>query len=184
MRSCVAGLLLAWLSLGPAWSQDADPQGECLPEEIDMGEYCARRLPEVRKLEPGAKRATPFRKRSMMPGQVGDPSSEPMAGLPRGTIESQDGHGFGVQLGAFSERSVANDVARSAAAAMGEPFYLAPLARGERILWACILGPFPDEASAMAALARVQDRTRYKDAFIKPLDQLKLVEVDHATTQE
>lgn len=183
------GVLLLPLLCGLATGSSAqEPEITCEPDEIDMGDYCAKRPPEAAVLRPGAKRATPFRVKSMMPGLVGEPAGptlpgtvsepEPVADVPVA------GSGFGVQLGVFSTRARASEVAREAAAAVGGPFALAPMPRDERILWACIHGPFSDKSAAIEAQRRLRQNTRFREAFVKPLDELELLDPEHATTEK
>jgi cell division septation protein DedD len=175
--------LLCGLSIDTAAQEGREA---CEPDEIDMGDYCAKRPPEAAVLRPGAKRATPFRAKSMMPGIVGEPTQpgpEESAPEPAGQ-PAVPGSGFGVQLGAFSTRAKASEVARSAAAAVDGPFALAPIQRNERILWACIHGPFPDKAAAIEAQRRLRQNTRFTDAFVKALDELELLDLEHATTEK
>ncbi len=180
--ACILPLIL--LTTLPASAQDADVELQCRPDEVDMGDFCARRSPEARQLKPGAKRATPYRVNSLMPGHAGESLAESGAEPDAGTKDVTQGHGWGVQLGAFSSKETADAVARAAAQIIGGPFHLAPLERGERILWACIHGPFPDEESASAARKRLLSDTNHAEAFVKPLDNLKLIELDHASTQK
>ena len=181
------GALLLPLLCGLSFDTVAqDAQERCEPDEIDMGDYCAKRPPEAAVLRPGAKRATPFRAKSMMPGIVGEPiQPAPAASVPEPADQLPlPGSGFGVQLGAFSTRAKASEVARNAAAAVDGPFALAPIQRNERILWACIHGPFPDKAAAIEAQRRLRQNTRFTDAFVKPLDELELLDLEHATTEK
>lgn len=183
-RRVASMLPLLYLAATPLGAQDASDEPRCRPDEIDMGTYCAGRPPQARKLKPGATRSTPFRIRSMMPGHVGEaPYREPPK-RPEGPADSPAGHGFGVQFGVFAERQTAVSVLRSAAQALDGPFRLAPMSQGNRILWACIHGPFPDKESAAAARNRLHEATRFRDAFVKRLDELELIELEHANTEE
>jgi cell division septation protein DedD len=187
-RKCAALLpLLCALAIDLA-AQEA--QNSCAPDEIDMGDYCVERAPEARQLGPGAKRATPFRARSMMPGRVGEsPSLASPEALPEARPEPEPkspilAGGFGVQLGLFSTQETALQVQRDAAAAVGGPFALAPIELNGRILWACIYGPFPDKPAALDAQRRLRQKTPFKDAFVKPLDELELLDPEHATAEK
>ena len=151
-----------------------------------MGDYCARRPAEAAQLKPGARRATPFRVESMMPGRAGErPVNNLIPGLGREPKEpTLAKSGFGVQFGAFSSRKTAVRVAREAASQVGGPFSLARIPRDQRILWACIHGPFPDETSATEALHNLHDNTGHREAFIKPLEDMELLDLDYASTEE
>ena len=63
-------------------------------------------------------------------------------------------------------------------------FTLARIPRDERILWAAIYGPFPDENSAGDAMRRLREKTRHKEAFVKPLDNLDLLDLSDANTEK
>jgi hypothetical protein len=180
--ACLVPLLV--LATAPLAAQEEAEEPRCGPDEIDMGDYCAGRRPAAQKLGPGSTRRTPFRIRSMMPGHVGEAPEAESPGLPQGTVAAAAGTGFGVQFGVFSDQAAAESVALGAAETVQGPFHVARIEQGSRILWACIHGPFPDRESAAAARNRLHDATRFKDAFVKSLNELKLIELEHATTQE
>lgn len=186
-RSLLLAPLIACLTSNlPA--QEAEELA-CEPDEIDMGDYCAERPPEAARLKPGARRATPFRVKGMMPGRVGE-----SPGLPRGQPRRPDTAdemapdletgGFGVQLGVFSTRDKAEQVARQAAVVVGGPFALARIERDAGILWACIHGPFPDQPTAVEAQRRLRRETPFGDAFVKPLDETEPLDLEHASTEK
>jgi hypothetical protein len=175
--------LLVLVSESPD-AQEVEGEARCRPDEIDMGDYCAGRPPDAQKLTPGATRRTPFRLHSMMPGHVGEAPAAHLPEPPSGKAVTAPEPGFGVQFGVFSERATAESMVRYAAEAVQGPYHLARIEQGNRILWACIHGPFTDRASAAAARSRLRDGTRFKDAFVKSLDELKLIELEHAHTQE
>jgi cell division septation protein DedD len=167
-----------------------ETESGCAPDEIDMGDYCVKKAPEALKLQPGAKRATPFRVKSMMPGRVGEqpllPGSQPAPEVQAepAAAPSIEASGYGVQLGLFSTREKAREVARDVAAVVGGPFALAPIELNERILWACINGPFPDKPAAIDAQRRLRQETPFRDAFVKPLDELELLDPEYATAEK
>lgn len=94
------------------------------------------------------------------------------------------GAGYGLQLGAFSQRATAERVVADAHQRFPGPYRIAPLARGERILWAVIHGPFPTLERASAARARVISERAYQGAILKSLAELELILPTHAPTQE
>jgi cell division septation protein DedD len=194
-RSALLIPLLCSISVAVA-AQEASEEHSCRPDEIDMGDYCAQKQPEAAQLKPGATRATPFRIKSMMPGHPEplprrpSPQATPAMNTPamntpaKTTPAADETPGFGVQLGVFSSRENAARVARTAQAAVGGDYVLARLPGHERILWACIQGPFPDEVAANLARRLLQEETTYQDAFVKPLDELELLELNDASTEK
>ena len=170
----------------PVSGQESAESDRCGPDEIDMGDYCARRPPEAAQLKPGARRATPFRVKSMMPGHVGEKPNPRLKPIPNSAAELPlpAGKRFGVQLGVFSSRETAEQIAHDAEKQVGGVFTLARIPREERILWAAIYGPFPDENSAGDAMRRLREKTRHKEAFVKPLDNLDLLDLNDANTEK
>jgi cell division protein FtsN len=194
-------LLLA----GATLAQTRAKEGECRPDELDMGDYCASLPPAANEDEEQRRRVTRFRGTSMMPGRTGvanktmpgpkpastltgnkaatsmgqqipTPAVTPVtppsgaeaavpAPVPAGSLASQ----FIVQLGAFSSETLAASVAASIVAPQA-PIHIVPLTRNERVLWACVQGPFAslDEATAARDLLRRQQA--FKSAYIKSID--------------
>ena len=202
---CMALSLLA----SPAVFAQSAAENEATPcrvDELDMGDACVRIEPARPDRDPSLRRITRFPSRSLMPGHVGEntgapgqspgssPPPAPAAAPPQpGTVAEpvtaasvSSGHispGYGVQFGVFSDQSTARDVARPLAD-RGLAVGLAPLQRGGRTLWACIHGPFPDEASARSAAERLRIDHRLADTYIKPLDNLELTGLSNDATEE
>ncbi len=165
-------------------SQTARATQDCEPSEIDMGDYCVRKSRQPGQSGPGAQRMTPFRSRSMMPGRVGHIPPPDPPGLPVNSMNAVPGEGWGVQLGVFSEKTKALAIISEAQTKIKGPYHLAPMAQGERILWAVVHGPFQAQSEAIAARVRLLEQTRFYEAFVKPLDELKLIEPDAPETQK
>lgn len=167
-------------------AQETQPERKCGPDEIDVGDYCARAAQDAARLEPGARRATPIRIRSMMPGHADDvrESTPVQEAAVADSARAPGSGGLGVQLGVFSSREKAVAVGQEARSAVGGAFVLARISHQQRILWACIQGPYSDEASALRARQRLHTETRFKEAFIKPLDDLELLDLNHARIEK
>jgi len=183
----MTSLLLITLA---AWSgrvSGVDGEVQCADGSAPVDGRCVEEPATAQEVLPP--RVTPFRARSMMPGHVDEPPrvetpAKALPGKATSMPRAEPGSGYGVQIGVFSERATAAKVARQLIEEIGGDFRLAPLERGSRILWACIHGPFADTATAKAALGRIRSETTYQEAFVKPLDQLKLIEPRHASTEE
>ena len=124
-----------------------------------------------------AKAAPPLPEAAADPGHAANPAP---AGQPASPPEPVT---LGVQFGVFSSRARALGVAMPLAEA-GLPVGLARMQSGDRVLWACIHGPFRDEGSAQAAARRLTIDHGVEDTYIKPLDGLELTELSHDTTEK
>lgn len=183
-RALACGLCVVLTLITLLVSETVRATQDCEPGEIDMGDYCVRKTQQPRQFGPGARRMTPFRSQSMMPGRVGHIPPPDPPGLPVNSMNAVPGEGWGVQLGVFSEKTKALDIISKAETKVKGPYHLAPMDRGERILWAVVHGPFQAQSEAKAARVRLLEQTRFKEAFVKPLDELKLIEPNAAETQK
>jgi len=174
-------LSVLWLAGWSGMALGTDDVPECADGSAPVDGRCVETPAEPREALPP--RVTPFRARSLMPGHVDEPRKT-VRKAPVDAPRAVAGSGYGVQIGAFSERSTALKLAQQLIDDIGGDFRLAPIARGNRILWACIHGPFPDRATAQAALGRIRSETAHQEAFVKPLDQLELIEPRHVSTEE
>jgi hypothetical protein len=77
----MGGLLLGLAGI-PLQAQQTAAESRCRPDEIDMGDYCASMQPPTTQEESDARRVTPFRSRSMMPGRTGATDHQPGAQQP------------------------------------------------------------------------------------------------------
>ena len=205
MRDCIqlhfAAVQLLVVLLGTAvvtFAQEEKETSHCRPDEFDMGDYCASLPPPGTNDEAAVRRVTPFRGRSMMPGRTKTPTVRRQAGRaaprragpvtpqaePTSPIPAhQANSGFVVQLGVFSEKPSALAYAETLRKD-GLAISVARVTRGNRVLWACIHGPFPDGESAATAAGRLRIDHHISDTYIKPLDDLELTELSHDTTEK
>ena len=175
---CGIILLAGVLAAGLLAAQTRPKQGECLPDEMDMGDYCASLPPAITGEEKENRRVTRFRGSSMMPGKTSEatatttaplePAPSPVELVPS-PVELVPTEGFIVQLGAFSTRELAESVATSVESP-GPPFHVLALDSGDRVLWACIQGPFPDRDSAVKARDFIRGNRKFRSAYIKSID--------------
>ena len=113
-----------------------------------------------------------------MPGKISEatattpaplePAPSPVELVPS-PVEFEPTEGFIVQLGAFSTRELAESVANSVESP-GPPFHVLALDRADRVLWACIQGPFPDRDSAEKARDLIRGNRKFRSAYIKLMD--------------
>lgn len=188
-------LVCACVLSGPLYAQTQPKDGECKPDELDMGDYCASLPPATTQTEKERRRITRFRGESMMPGRTGSATpAAPKTTTPEDVPDtpvitppepepSNPFSGYSVQLGAFSSRELAQSVAFSIESPDSK-ISLVPLERGERVLWACVMGPFPDNDSAMMARDRLRKDKRFRSAYIKPPQAGANQEITHDSTQE
>jgi cell division septation protein DedD len=155
-------------------AQTRPKDGECLPDEIDLGEYCASLPPPQNEEERKKRTVTRFRGKSMMPGIVSDNNEKPaktvakppvQKEIPAAEIPVTLTQGFMIQLGAFSKQESAELIASSIENPEA-PVNVNPLQSGERQLWACTLGPFADKSSAEQARDRLRTDKRFRTAFV------------------
>ena len=163
----LAGVLITGLLV----AQTKPKQGECLPDEMDMGDYCASLPPAMTGEEKELRRVTRFRGSSMMPGRIGSaPVTTPTPHEPVvPPIELAPTDSFVVQLGAFSTRELAESVATSVESP-GPPVHVVALDHGDHVLWACIQGPFPDRGSAVKARDYIRGIRKFRSAYVKLLE--------------
>jgi hypothetical protein len=168
----LAFLFLGLLSVS-SYAQTRPKDGECRPDELDMGDYCASLPPARSQSENEQRRVTRFRAESMMPGKANtnSPGSAPAVDPKQvpAPVAPVDSDGFFVQIGAFSTRALAESVALSVESP-GSPLVVFPLHRGNRVLWACTLGPFPDKASAEETRDWIRKDNRFGSAYVKAMD--------------
>ncbi len=168
-------LMLAGCLLVTTLAAQTRPEGdECRPEEVDMGDYCASLPPAQTESEKDRRRVTHFRRKGMMPGKVDSSGvskkdkntlvpQKTEVGAPQKPVGKIDG--FLVQLGAFSTREAAQSVAASVESPH-TPVMIIPLERGDRILWSCAIGPFPDRKSADAVRDQMRENKKFRTAFV------------------
>jgi cell division septation protein DedD len=146
-------------------------QGECRPDEMDMGDYCASLQPEMTGEEQDKRRVTGFRRSSMMPGRTGaKPASTPIILEPvLPPVEQAPAEEFVVQLGAFSNKQLAQSVADSVESP-GLPIHVIALNWRDTVLWACVQGPFSDRNSAVIARDLIRGKKKFRSAYIKTLN--------------
>jgi hypothetical protein len=183
--------LCACLVSGSLFAQTRPKEGECKADEVDMGDYCAGLPPATTQPEKERRRVTRFRGESMMPGRIGEaeservPADQPPAGIPPSpeAVPQDPASGYSVQLGAFSTRELAESVVHSIESP-GSPVTVVPLERGDRILWACMMGPFPDKGSALIARDQIRKDKKFRTAYIKPPQAGLKQETANDTTQK
>jgi cell division protein FtsN len=83
----LTGLLTVWVGVS-SQAQQAIAEPRCRPDEIDMGDYCASTQPPTTQEESDARRVTPFRSSSMMPGRTVTTDSGNTAQMPTGVPET------------------------------------------------------------------------------------------------
>ncbi|MBT8062709.1 MAG: hypothetical protein HKO64_07850 [Xanthomonadales bacterium] len=191
-----AGLILAIglaaMLSGTAWANEVEDAQDtevwqCAEDEIDIGEYCVK-VVESEPEQAGTPKATPFRRESMMPGVVRRSSPQPPAETParkpavvvRQTIPVPvvaEG-GYGIQLGAWSSRETAERVGLSVIES-GVNAILSPMQRGDKLLWACIAGPYASEDAARGDLQLLKSDSRFSQAWTKPLKGLRLEGIEY-----
>ena len=169
-----------------AWCEEDNSEileaGPCAEDEIDAGDYCVK-IVEAEPEPPGTPKATPFRRESMMPGVVrrNNPAKPAAAATPvPDVVVSQSipapvvaQGGFGIQVGAWSERKRAEEVGLSIVET-GISVVLSPLARGDRVLWATIAGPYFSKEAAQQHLQTLRADSRFPNAWIKSLKDMRL----------
>ena len=169
-----------------AWCEEDNSEileaGPCAEDEIDAGDYCVK-IVEAEPEPPGTPKATPFRRESMMPGVVrrNNPAKPAAAATPvPDVVVSQSipapvvaQGGFGIQLGAWSERKRAEEVGLSIVET-GISVVLSPLARGDSVLWATIAGPYFSKEAAQQHLQTLRADSRFPNAWIKSLKDMRL----------
>lgn len=187
-RSFICPSMLALLLIPPsaAWCEEDNSEileaGPCAEDEIDAGEYCVK-IVEAEPEPSGTPKATPFRRESMMPGVVrrNNPAKPAAAATPvPAVVISQTipapvvaQGGFGIQLGAWSERKRAEEVGLSIVEE-GISVILSPLARGDRVLWATIAGPYFSKDAAQQDFQVLRADNRFPKAWIKSLKDMRL----------
>lgn len=169
----------------PLFAQAQREESTCRVDEVDMGGYCASLPPAHTQAEKDKRRITRFRGVGMMPGRADGKSSQasPSSGAVPPPLDLVINSGFGVQLGAYASKQTALSVVLSLES-RGNPVLLARLERGDQILWACILGPYPDKQSAQVARDRIRLDERFRSAWVRPLKSLVLEGLTSESTEE
>lgn len=191
LPKCLTALTIVFV-VSSAMAQEQTTEEECLPHEVDMGEYCVSAAQKDNEEVLPGRKATPFRRQGMMPGGVKTAVKKPeekKAPLPQVVVSHNlpapvvAQGGFGIQLGAFSSRESAISVASSVISA-GTPVLLSPIERGNKVLWACVAGPYAQADDAREDLGKIKADSRFAGAYIKPLNGMKLEGISHDSLEK
>lgn len=167
-------LILGTIICANVDAQTRPKDGECLANEIDLGDFCASLPPPKTEAEKKRRTITRFRGESMMPGLMSQTPEKPgkTQATPPAKIEQAVGQssktlteGFMLQLGVFSTRERAEKVA-SSIISTGIQVNIDPLQRGDSILWRCSIGPFANRDSAEQSRDQMRIDERFSTAFV------------------